>query len=70
MDRRSKQDRREVNVRVFPGVSERRKNPDRRQAGLDVKELYVSEEAFSKIFDKFIPNIHKMFYKLNFLNVR
>lgn len=50
MERRSKKDRRKVNYRVLTDVTERRKILDRRNDGMSVFELNVSDEAFSHIF--------------------
>ena len=50
MERRSNKDRRTVNYRVLTDVTERRKTLDRRNDGMSVYELNVSDEAFSHIF--------------------
>ena len=55
MNRRSKKDRRKVNVRVLTDSTERRKKFDRRDDGVNVLELKVGDEAFSKIFTQFVP---------------
>ena len=54
MNRRSKKDRRTVNVRVLTDATERRKKFDRRDEGVKLVELKVGDEAFTKIFDQFV----------------
>lgn len=53
MERRSNKDRRKVNYRVLTDVTERRKILDRRNEGMSVFELNVSDEAFSHIFKNY-----------------
>ena len=53
MERRSNKDRRKVNYRVLTDVTERRKILDRRDDGMSVFELNVSDEAFSHIFKNY-----------------
>lgn len=56
MNRRSNKDRRKVNYRVLTDSTERRKTLDRRNDGLSVYELNVSDDAFSHIFRKYSAN--------------
>ena len=56
MNRRSNKDRRKVNYRVLTDSTERRKTLDRRNDGLSVYELNVSDDAFSHIFRKYSTN--------------
>ena len=48
IDRRTSEDRRKVNL-LYNKV-ERRKRPDRRTSGFDVRDMTLSEEDFSYIF--------------------
>ncbi len=59
MNRRSKKDRRKINYRVLTDSTERRQRLDRRDEGVDVYELKVGDEAFSKIFTQFVPKKKK-----------
>ena len=59
MNRRSKKDRRNVNVRVLTDATERRKKFDRRDDGVKLMELKVGDEAFTKIFDQFVSKKDK-----------
>lgn len=56
MNRRSNKDRRTVNYRVLTDATERRKTLDRRNDGLSVYELNVSDDAFAHIFQKYSTN--------------
>ena len=53
IDRRSNEDRRQVNVVLYDKV-ERRKRPDRRTSGFDVRNLVLSEEDFLDIFALYV----------------
>ena len=50
IERRSNQDRREVNLSLWDNKVERRKRPDRRMGGLDVDMLDISESEFVEMF--------------------
>ena len=50
IERRSNQDRREVNLSLWDNKVERRKRPDRRMGGLDVDMLNISESEFVEMF--------------------
>ena len=53
-ERRTGPDRRQVNLALSANRFERRKIPDRRIEGLDVRDLTLSEEDFSNIFAHYI----------------
>lgn len=53
-ERRTGLDRRQVNLALSANRFERRKIPDRRIEGLDVRDLTLSEEDFSNIFAHYI----------------
>ena len=59
MKRRTKKDRREVNHLVLTDTTERRRVLDRRQRGMFVHELNVSDDAFSRIFNEYVPKKRK-----------
>ena len=52
IDRRNSEDRRQVNL-LYNKV-DRRKRPDRRTSGFDVRDIKLSEEDFSYIFALYI----------------
>ena len=54
IERRTGEDRRQVNLTLSANRFERRKIPDRRIEGLDVRDLTLSEEDFSDMFDRYI----------------
>ena len=54
IDRRSREDRRQVNFNLTGNRVERRKRPDRRSCGFDVRDLTLSEKDFSDIFALYI----------------
>ncbi len=56
MNRRSNKDRRFINYRVLTDKTERRKILERRDAGMDVFELNISEEVFATIFAEYVSN--------------
>ena len=55
IDRRSEQDRRNIDKSLWGNNVERRKRPDRRLDGLDVDVVSVSEDEFMEIFSQFLP---------------
>ena len=54
IERRAGEDRRQVNLAMSANRFERRKIPDRRIEGLDVRDLTLSEEDFFDMFDRYI----------------
>lgn len=54
IDRRSEQDRRQINLSLWDNRVERRKRPDRRLAGLDVDMLDVTDAEFLEMFANYI----------------
>lgn len=54
IDRRAGEDRRELNLDLWPKKVERRKRPDRRIGGLDVDITTIDEEEFFKIFSRYL----------------
>ena len=54
IDRRSEQDRRQINLNLWDNRVERRKRPDRRLAGLDVDMLDVTDAEFLEMFANYI----------------
>ena len=54
IDRRSYDERRQVDYAQLPSKLERRKRPDRRRGGFEVKDIIVSEAEFSDVFAKFL----------------
>ena len=60
IDRRSGQDRRQVNFNLFANKIERRKQPDRRTSGFHVSDVFLSEEDFSDLFALFLPDSYKI----------
>ena len=55
IDRRAGIERRQVNFNTEPNRVERRKRPDRRADGFDVRDLVLSEADFSDMFAHYLP---------------
>lgn len=55
IDRRTGIDRRQVNFNSDSNQVERRKRPDRRADGFDVRDLVLSEADFSDMFAHYLP---------------
>ena len=53
-NRRETIDRRRVAYNLLSDMIDRRKIPDRRLGGLDVRDVRLSEKAFFGIFAKFV----------------
>lgn len=56
MEKRFNKDRRRTSAIILSDINERRRILDRRQSGLEVKELYVSERAFDLMFKAYIAD--------------